>query len=150
LPTTLSPHSHDQPKEITMNALVASLPAQCAGATSTRPPFAAANELESLYCALPRLTSAENPRTARFRRAGLRKMSQKVVEEAAEVALEAVRKRNDSTVRESADLLYHLVILWHKLGIRPADVWAEMRHRAEIIGIAEKLPKRHTRATTKS
>jgi phosphoribosyl-ATP pyrophosphohydrolase len=75
-------------------------------------------------------------------RAGLRKISQKVVEEAAEVALEAVRKRSDTTVRESADLLYHLIILWHELGIQPADVWAEMQRRAETFGVAEKLSKR--------
>jgi phosphoribosyl-ATP pyrophosphohydrolase len=78
---------------------------------------------------------------------GLRKMSQKVVEEAAEVALEAVTRRTDTTVRESADLLYHIVVLWHGLGIRPDEIWAEMRHRADTIGIAEKLPKRSGRAT---
>src|ERR1700737_2941793 len=44
-------------------------------------------------------------------------------------------------VRESADLLYHLVALWHRAGIDPADVWIEMRSRADTLGIAEKLPK---------
>ena len=131
----------------TMNALVTLLPAPCAGAESTCAPNDKVDELEQLYCALSRLTWAENPRTARLMSAGLRKMSQKVVEEAAEVALEAVRKRTDTTIRESADLLYYLAILWHELQIRPADVWAEMRHRAETVGIAEKLLKRHGRVT---
>jgi len=64
-----------------------------------------------------------------------------VVEEAAEVALEAVRSRTTATVRESADLLYHLVVLWHECGIKPDQVWAEMRDRADNSGIAEKLTK---------
>jgi phosphoribosyl-ATP pyrophosphohydrolase len=132
-----------------MNALVALLPARPAGPASSCTPTVFANELERLYSALSGLTSAENPRTARLMRAGLRKISQKVVEEAAEVALEAVRNRTDTTVCESADLLYHLVILWHELGIRPADVWAEMRQRAEIAGIAEKRPKQHGRVTAR-
>lgn len=126
-----------------MRAFVALPPAPPAGRASSRAPIVAGDELERLYCALSGVTRAENPRTARLMNAGLRKVSQKVVEEAAEVALEAVRKRTDTTVCESADLLYHLVILWHELGIQPADVWAEMRRRADSFGIAEKLPKRH-------
>jgi phosphoribosyl-ATP pyrophosphohydrolase len=145
LPLTIT---YVHPKGYTMNAPTSWLPASYAGAASTRPHDFVVDELERLYCALPRLTWAENPRTARLMSAGLRKMSQKVVAEAAEVALEAVRKHTDTTVLESADLLYHLVILWYELGIRPADVWAEMRHRAETIGIAEKPPKRPGRATT--
>ena len=123
-----------------MNASVALLPARLAG-TASCAPIAVASDLERLYNALNEVTWAENPRTARLMRAGLRKLSQKVVEEAAEVALEAVRRRTDTTVWESADLLYHLVVLWHALGIQPADVWAEMRRRAQITGIAEKRPK---------
>jgi phosphoribosyl-ATP pyrophosphohydrolase len=132
-----------------MNTLVALMPARPAGLASSCAPTVFADELERLYGALNGLTSAENPRTARLMSAGLRKISQKVVEEAAEVALEPVRNRTDTTVCESADLLYHPVILWHELGIRPADVWAEMRQRAEIAGIAEKRPKQHGRVTAR-
>jgi len=67
--------------------------------------------------------------------------SQKLIEEAGETALEAVRHRSRSVVRESADLLYHLIVLWHECGITPDEVWAEMRSRADKLGIAEKLPK---------
>ena len=102
---------------------------------------AAVGEIERLYEDLSRVSGASNPRTARLLASGLRKKSQKVVEEAAEVALEAVRKRGDAVVRESADLIYHLVVLWHELGIEPDQIWTEMRQRAETIGIAEKLPK---------
>jgi phosphoribosyl-ATP pyrophosphohydrolase len=47
-----------------------------------------------------------------------------------------------AVVRESADLLYNLVVLWVHAGVRPEDVWAEMRRRELMFGIAEKLPKR--------
>ena len=57
------------------------------------------------------------------------------------MALEAVKHRTRGIIRESADLLYHLVALWHRAGIDPADVWIEMRTRADTLGIAEKLPK---------
>jgi phosphoribosyl-ATP pyrophosphohydrolase len=110
------------------------------------PDGAGEGEIERLFAALDRVTWADNPRTARLLASGLRKKSQKVVEEAAELALETVRKRTDAAVRESADLIYHLVVLWHECGIDPASVWAEMRHRADVAGIAEKLPRPRGRA----
>jgi phosphoribosyl-ATP pyrophosphohydrolase len=44
-------------------------------------------------------------------------------------------------VRESADLLYNLTVLWASAGVRPEDVWAEMERREHLLGIAEKMPK---------
>lgn len=106
------------------------------------PPGPEISEIERLYAALDEVTWAAHPRTARLLASGLRKRSQKIVEEAAEVALETVRKSPKAAIRESADLIYHLVVLWHGCGIKPEQVWAEMRQRAETIGIAEKLPKK--------
>ena len=108
---------------------------------ATLPCSTAAGEMDRLFAALDRVSWAANPRTARLLASGLRKKSQKVVEEAAEVALEAVRKRARPTVQESADLLYHLVVLWHECGIEPDQVSAEMRERTDRCGLAEKLPK---------
>jgi phosphoribosyl-ATP pyrophosphohydrolase len=82
-----------------------------------------------------------NARTTKLLSSGLAKMSQKLVEEAAEVAIDAVRERHDGVVTESADLLYHLVVLWFALGIDPASVWAEMSRREQLFGLAEKPPK---------
>ena len=82
-----------------------------------------------------------NARTVKLLSSGLAKMSQKLVEEAAEVAIDAVRERHDGVVTESADLLYHLVVLWFALGIDPASVWAEMSRREQLFGLAEKPPK---------
>jgi phosphoribosyl-ATP pyrophosphohydrolase len=98
-------------------------------------------ELDRLYTSLSAVTPENHPRTARLLASSARKSAQKVIEEAGEVALEAVKHHARGVVRESADLLYHLVALWHRAGIDPADVWIEMRSRADTLGIAEKLPK---------
>jgi phosphoribosyl-ATP pyrophosphohydrolase len=81
-------------------------------------------------------------RTARLFRAGRGKICKKFGEEAVEVVIDALRGKPNATVRESADLLYHLVVLWADVGVRPEDVWAEMRRREQMFGIAEKLPNR--------
>ncbi len=99
------------------------------------------NELDRLYASLEWVTPENHPRTARLLGSGTRKVAQKVIEEAGEVALEAVKHNSRGVLRESADLLYHLAVLWRRAGIDPADIWAEMRRRADSLGIAEKLPK---------
>ena len=47
----------------------------------------------------------------------------------------------DAVVRESADLIYNLSVLWVSLGVTPKDVWKEMDRRERLFGIAEKLLK---------
>jgi phosphoribosyl-ATP pyrophosphohydrolase len=98
-------------------------------------------ELDRLYRSLSEVTTETHPRTARLLASSTRKVAQKVIEEAGEVALEAVKHHARGIVRESADLLYHLVALWGRAGIDPEQVWTEMRMRADTLGIAEKLPK---------
>jgi len=73
--------------------------------------------------------------------AGAPKMAQKLIEEAAETGIEAVRGDPAAVVKESVDLLYNLVILWSEIGVDPGMVWAEMDHREAVLGMAEKLPK---------
>jgi phosphoribosyl-ATP pyrophosphohydrolase len=104
-------------------------------------PGAVCCELERLYASLGQVTPASNPRTFKLLEAGTRKIAQKVIEEAGEVALEAVKHHAHGVVRESADLLYHLVVLWCRAGVEPATIWQEMQTRASALGIAEKLPK---------
>jgi phosphoribosyl-ATP pyrophosphohydrolase len=72
---------------------------------------------------------------------GVPKMAQKLVEEAAETAIEAVRDQRDTFIQESADLLFNLAVLWQALEIKPSDIWAEMDRRETLFGLAEKLPK---------
>lgn len=85
-----------------------------------------------------------SPRTQKLFRKGRAAMAKKVAEEAVEVALDGVIGDRAATVRESADLLYNLVVLWVELGIEPEDVWAEMRRREKLLGMAEKMPKRRS------
>jgi phosphoribosyl-ATP pyrophosphohydrolase len=80
-------------------------------------------------------------RTARLLRAGRAKMAKKLAEEAVEVVIDAMHGQPEAVVKESADLLYNLVVLWVHAGVRPDDVWAEMRRRELMFGIAEKVPK---------
>ena len=68
-------------------------------------------------------------------------MAKKLAEEAVEVVIDAIHGQPEAVVRESADLLYNLVVLWVHAGVRPEDVWAEMTRREQMFGIAEKLPK---------
>jgi phosphoribosyl-ATP pyrophosphohydrolase len=80
-------------------------------------------------------------RTAKLFAAGRNKMAQKLGEEAIEVAIDAARNSPEAVIGESADLLYHLVVLWAEMGIEPEDVWAEMARREREYGIAEKVRK---------
>jgi len=81
-------------------------------------------------------------RTAKLLRSGRSKMAKKLAEEAIEVVIDAMNGERDAVVRESADLLYNLVVLWLEAGIRPQDVWDEMARRERLFGLAEKLPKK--------
>jgi phosphoribosyl-ATP pyrophosphohydrolase len=80
-------------------------------------------------------------RTARLFQRGPSRMAKKLAEEAVEVVIDAVSGKPDAVIRESADLLYNLTVLWAACGITPDDVWREMERREDMLGIAEKLPK---------
>ena len=60
---------------------------------------------------------------------GMNKIAQKVSEETAETVIEAVRGKKKLTVQESCDLLYHLIVMWSKLGINPNEIWNELDKR---------------------
>src|ERR1700760_875050 len=80
-------------------------------------------------------------RTARLFQGGPTKRAKKRAEEAIEVVIDAVNGKTDAVIRESADLLYNLTVLWAASGVQPDDVWREMERRELLLGIAEKLPK---------
>ena len=88
-------------------------------------------------------------RTARLLRAGRAKMAKKLAEEAVEVVIDAMHGQPEAVVRESADLLYILVVLWVSAGVHPDEVWSEMRRRERMFGIAEKIPKDLVRAPSR-
>jgi phosphoribosyl-ATP pyrophosphohydrolase len=80
-------------------------------------------------------------RTSRLFREGVQKMAKKLAEEAIEVGLDAVQMKREAVILESADVLYHLAVIWVECGVSPEDVLGELDRRERIYGIAEKLPK---------
>jgi phosphoribosyl-ATP pyrophosphohydrolase len=83
-------------------------------------------------------------RTQKLIDGGRAKLAQKVGEEAVEVALEAVQDNRAAVIQESADLIYHLAVLWADMGIPPDDVWQELVKREKLYGLAEKIAKSGT------
>jgi phosphoribosyl-ATP pyrophosphohydrolase len=76
--------------------------------------------------------------TARLFSRGRAKIAQKLGEEAIEAVIEGVGNNRAALAGESADLLYHLLVLWAAAGISPADVAAELTRREGTSGITEK------------
>lgn len=99
--------------------------------------------LDALYTAIEARRGADPAvsRTAKLFAKGPNKIAQKVGEEAVEAVIEAVAGDNDALVAESADLLYHLLVLWAARGIAPAAVWAALEARRGTSGIAEKAAR---------
>ena len=79
--------------------------------------------------------------SARLLSRGPAKVAQKFGEEAVECLIEAVAGNRDALVGESADVLYHLIVLWVAAGVAPEEVWAELKRREGISGIAEKASR---------
>jgi phosphoribosyl-ATP pyrophosphohydrolase len=101
------------------------------------------DSVDRLYAAVLAARNADpaSSRTARLLRAGRAKMAKKLAEEAVEVVIDAMHGSRDAVIKESADLLYNLAVLWVSAGVHPKDVWKEMDRRERLFGIAEKLPK---------
>lgn len=76
--------------------------------------------------------------TAKLLSQGTEQVAKKLGEEALETALAAVAGRRAGVVSESADLLYHLLVLWAATSVTPAEVWAELARREGTSGLAEK------------
>jgi len=76
--------------------------------------------------------------TAKLFARGTAKIAQKLGEEAVEAVIEGVKGDRAALVGESADLFYHLLVLWAAVGVSPADVAGELARREGTSGIAEK------------
>lgn len=81
---------------------------------------------------------ASSSYTARLLAEGPDRLAQKVGEEAVELVIAAAQRDGKGAVSESADLLYHLAVLWSSLGIAPADVAAALDDRRGVSGLDEK------------
>jgi phosphoribosyl-ATP pyrophosphohydrolase len=84
---------------------------------------------------------ARFPRTSKLIAAGAPQQAKKVVEEAAELAIEAIRSDRGAAVMEAADLMYNLVVLLEGMDIPFDDVCGELNRRRGLYGIAAKQQK---------
>jgi phosphoribosyl-ATP pyrophosphohydrolase len=80
--------------------------------------------------------------SARLLSRGTGKVAQKFGEEAVECIIEAVAGNTTALIGESADVLYHMLVLWVDAGLRPEQVWAELARREGMSGLAEKAARR--------
>ena len=62
---------------------------------------------------------------------GIAKIAQKVGEEAVETVIDGVSGPKERVISESADLLYHLLVLWAARDVKPDEVWAELGKRVK-------------------
>jgi phosphoribosyl-ATP pyrophosphohydrolase len=101
------------------------------------------NAIERLYQSVTAVKdgTVPSPRTSKLLTSGRSNMAKKLAEEAVEVVIDSLVGNRDAVIRESADLIYNLTVLWTEAGITPQEVWAEMERRERLLGIAEKLPK---------
>jgi phosphoribosyl-ATP pyrophosphohydrolase len=84
---------------------------------------------------------AKTSYTAQLLAAGVEKCARKFGEEAVEAVIAACREDSKALTAESADVLYHLAVLWAAAGITPEDVYAALKAREGQSGLAEKAAR---------
>ncbi len=106
-------------------------------------PASGAEVLDRLWSIVLERRSAdpEKSHSARLLSRGTAKVAQKFGEEAVECLIEAVANNPAAVITESADVLYHLTVLWVAAGVEPAQVWAELNRREGVSGITEKAAR---------
>ena len=102
--------------------------------------------LERLYATIASRKTAEpgSSYTAKLLHQGRSVIAKKMGEEAVETAIAAVGNDSDAVVAESADLIYHLLVLWADCGIEPPEVWQKLAAREGTSGLAEKASRPQT------
>jgi phosphoribosyl-ATP pyrophosphohydrolase len=80
--------------------------------------------------------------TAKLFKEGLAKCAKKVGEEGVETALAAVGGDKSALILESADLLYHLAVLWAATGVNPSEVYRELAAREGRSGLDVKAARK--------
>lgn len=99
--------------------------------------------LDQLYAVIAARRAADTKEsyTAKLFAKGTAKIAQKVGEEAVETVIAATAEGRDALAAESADLLYHLLVLWADRDVTPQDVWAALAARKGVSGITEKASR---------
>ena len=86
----------------------------------------------------------ESSYTARLFADGRGTIARKTGEEAIETIVAALGNDRTAVSKESADLLYHLLVLWADTGVEPAEVWTELARREGTSGLVEKAARTKT------
>ena len=102
------------------------------------------HEIDRLYRIIASRKKADPARsyTARLIGAGVGQCAKKLGEEGVEAALAAVSGSRKDLRRESADVLYHLLVVWAARGVKPKEVYAELAKRQGKSEIEEKSARR--------
>ena len=88
-----------------------------------------------------RKANPEKSYTARLLKRGVAQCAKKLGEESVEAALAAVSKNKRALRGESADVLYHLLVVWAATGVKPKEVYAELARRERQSGLTEKASR---------
>lgn len=109
-------------------------------------PMADTHPLDALFSVIEARKSAspESSYTAKLFAQGTLKIAKKLGEEAVETALAAVAEDSQALAAESADLLYHLLVLWAARGLQPTEVYRALEARTHRSGLAEKAARNST------
>ena len=79
--------------------------------------------------------------TAKLLAQGVEKCAKKFGEEATEAVIAAIQKDKTELAKESADVLYHLLVLWAASGITPEEVYTVLQSREGQSGLEEKASR---------
>ena len=80
--------------------------------------------------------------TAQLLKRGVTQCAKKLGEEGVEAALAAVGGKKKEIVAESADVLYHLLVVWAATGVQPTAVYDLLDARRAQSGLAEKTSRK--------
>lgn len=102
-----------------------------------------ADRLQELQALIARRRQAEagTSYVASLFAKGKPKMARKVAEEALEVALAATTETREQVIAESADLVFHLLVLWEAEGVALEDILTELARREGVSGLEEKASR---------
>ena len=65
-------------------------------------------------------------------------LAKKISEESSELIIDFIKENKEGVIKESADLIYHLLVIWVSAGIKPDEIWNELSSRKTQSGIEEK------------
>jgi phosphoribosyl-ATP pyrophosphohydrolase len=130
-------------KTISKKLVRAMLPASLTQPSTATPENSGVEVMDRLFATIASRKGADPAvsHSARLLSRGTAKVAQKFGEEAVECLIEAVAGNKRALIAESADVLYHLLVLWVDADVQAHEVWGELERRQGVSGIAEKAAR---------